>query len=142
VTLRLQMAQFPVYDLFSFLNVSGDMDNFATQTAWFKALAHPVRLQILSLLRYGGEVCVCHMEAALNRRQAYISQQLMILREAGLIDSRRDGRMVFYWIAEDRLPVLLGAAFGSLEARRLPPIDGCNCPSCTTVPIDRIEVRP
>jgi DNA-binding transcriptional ArsR family regulator len=50
----------------------------------FKALAHPVRLQILDMLR-SGEVCVCHMEAVLGKRQAYISQQLMVLRDAGLV---------------------------------------------------------
>jgi DNA-binding transcriptional ArsR family regulator len=51
---------------------------YTDATVRFKALAHPVRLQILDMLR-SGEVCVCHMETALGKRQAYISQQLMVL---------------------------------------------------------------
>ncbi|MEW6406696.1 MAG: permease [Chloroflexota bacterium] len=45
-------------------------------------LMHPARLGILDLLREG-EACVCHMEAVFGYRQAYISQQLMVLRDAG-----------------------------------------------------------
>ena len=43
-----------------------------------------------------GEACVCHLEAFLGYRQAYISQQLMALREAGLLIPRRDGKYIFY----------------------------------------------
>ncbi|HEX2621311.1 MAG TPA: metalloregulator ArsR/SmtB family transcription factor [Phototrophicaceae bacterium] len=60
----------------------------------FKGLAHPIRLQILDLLREG-EMGVCHIEAVLNKRQAYISQQLMMLRETGLVECRRDGLKVY-----------------------------------------------
>jgi DNA-binding transcriptional ArsR family regulator len=58
------------------------------QADLFRALMHPARLAILDLLR-AGEACVCHLEAHLGYRQAYLSQQLAILRTAGLIrDSR------------------------------------------------------
>ena len=43
-----------------------------------------------------GEQCVCHLEAVLGCRQAYISQHLMVLREAGLVEDRRDGARIFY----------------------------------------------
>ena len=56
----------------------------------FKVLTHPARLAILEILR-DGEHCVCHMEAHLGFRQAYISQQLSVLRDAGLVQDRRDG---------------------------------------------------
>lgn len=105
------------------------MPDFDTCAALFKALAHPVRLQILSLLR-AGEVCVCHMEAALGKRQAYISQQLMILREAGLIDSRKEGRQVFYWITEEQVLRLLDDLFGPAPAEN-PALEACSCPRCT-----------
>jgi DNA-binding transcriptional ArsR family regulator len=58
-------------------------------------IGQPVRIQIL-LMVGAGEVCVCHMEAALRMRQASISQHLMILRKAGLVSSRRDGRNIYY----------------------------------------------
>lgn len=66
------------------------MDTYKTQSDLLKAISHPARLAILDILR-GGEQCVCHIEAALNLRQAYISQQLMTLKDAGLVESRRDG---------------------------------------------------
>jgi ArsR family transcriptional regulator len=50
---------------------------------------------ILETLR-DGEQCVCHLEAVLGCRQAYISQHLMVLREAGLVEDRRDGARIFY----------------------------------------------
>lgn len=56
---------------------------------------HPERLAILEMLR-NGERCVCEIEDALGHRQAYVSQQLTVLRNAGLVESRRDGWRVFY----------------------------------------------
>ena len=59
-----------------------------------KAIAHPTRLRILEILGQG-EACVCHMTHLLGQRQPYISQQLMTLREAGLVRDRKDGVMVY-----------------------------------------------
>jgi ArsR family transcriptional regulator len=95
----------------------------------FKAMAHPARLQILDLLR-GGELCVCHIEAALNRRQAYVSQQLMALREAGLVESRRDGLQVYYRLADGRIDELLNLMHGPADQPGHTVIDGCPCPRC------------
>ena len=64
----------------------------------FKALAHPKRLAILETLR-DAERCVCEIEEALDLRQAYVSQQLTVLREAGLVCYRKDGWNVYYRIA-------------------------------------------
>jgi ArsR family transcriptional regulator len=96
----------------------------------FRALAHPVRLQILDLLR-SGEACVCHMETALNKRQAYISQQLMVLREAGLVDARKDGLQVFYQLTDDTTAQLLDTLFGSADDHKQVRLEGCSCPHCT-----------
>ena len=71
------------------------MDAYEIQSDLLKALSHSTRLAILNILR-DGEQCVCHMEATLNLRQAYISQQLMILKQAGLLESRRDGLNLYY----------------------------------------------
>src|SRR5690349_29500 len=51
------------------------------QARLFHALMHPARLTILNTLR-DGEACVCHLEARLGYRQAYLSQQLAALRAA------------------------------------------------------------
>ena len=61
-----------------------------------------MRLAILDILR-DGEQCVCHMEATLNLRQAYISQQLMILKDAGLVEARRDGLNLYYRVLKPEI---------------------------------------
>ncbi|MGC9467683.1 MAG: ArsR/SmtB family transcription factor [Anaerolineae bacterium] len=76
---------------------------------FFKALAHPKRLAILQVLR-DGEHCVCEIEAALDLRQAYVSQQLTVLREAGLVCYRKDGWNVYYRIARPEVYTLLEIA--------------------------------
>lgn len=78
------------------------MDSYDNQSEFLKALAHPTRLAILDILR-DGEQCVCHMEATLNSRQAYISQQLMILKNAGLVESRRDGLNLYYRVIKSEI---------------------------------------
>jgi ArsR family transcriptional regulator len=81
---------------------------FEAQAQLLKALTHPARLAILSILR-DGEHCVCHMEAHLGFRQAYLSQQLANLREAGLIQDRRDGWNIFYRVTDPRVYSILDA---------------------------------
>ena len=78
------------------------MDPYETQSDILKALSHPTRLAILDILR-DGEQCVCHMEATLNLRQAYISQQLMILKDAGLVEARRDGLNLYYRVLKPEI---------------------------------------
>lgn len=77
--------------------------------ALFRALAHPQRLAILEALE-GKELCVCDMEEVLGLRQAYVSQQLAVLREAGLVCFRRDGWNVLYRIARPEVYELLDLA--------------------------------
>ena len=98
-----------------------------------KAMGHPTRLLILNLLR-AGELCVCHLERMVDRRQAYVSQQLMVLREAGLVATRRDGLQVYYRLADPRIERVLTAA-GAPPAVAATPIAGCPCQLCTTIPI-------
>ncbi len=79
------------------------------QARIFKALMHPVRLQILDLLR-DGELCVCQIEGQLGQRQAYVSQQLAVLRRVGLIADRREGLNIYYRIVEPHVLAMLDAA--------------------------------
>ena len=107
------------------------------QARLFKVLMHPARLAILDILR-PGEACVCHMEAALGYRQAYISQHLMVLREAGLVQDRRDGLNVFYRATRPQIFAVMDAARraagGSAAAGRASParMRDCPCPHCQT----------
>jgi len=83
-----------------------------------RLIAHPARLEILNLLREG-EICVCQMEARLGYRQAFISQHLMALREAGLVANRRQGWKVFY---RPLRPGLFGLLDIAAETLNTPPV--------------------
>lgn len=119
------------------------MNGYEQTAVMLKALAHPVRLQILDLLGQEGEACVCHLETRLDQRQAYISQQLAKLREAGLVKDRREGLNVFYAPATKRIGQFideaksLAAALAAadeigLDFEAIPGVepDECLCPSC------------
>lgn len=111
--------------------------DFEKQARFFKALMHPARLAILDVLRYG-EQCVCHLEAALGYRQAYISQQLMLLRDAGIIEDRRNGWNIFYRVINPGIYTVIDAAhqltgtYCGLEPSRQyeKPLSNCPCPKC------------
>jgi len=64
----------------------------------FKALADERRIRIVALLAHG-ELCVCHVEAALGLTQPNASRQLGILRSAGVVEDRRKGSWVYYRLA-------------------------------------------
>ncbi len=65
----------------------------------FKALANPVRLDIIDLL-LEGEKCVCEIQQALNKyEQPHISKSLAKLKAVGLIKDRKDGLNVYYSLA-------------------------------------------
>lgn len=118
-------------------------DPYTLQAELFKALAHPVRLRILEVLAQG-EACVCHLTTLLAQRQPYVSQQLMQLRDAGLVLDRREGSIVYYTLSGPQIAHMLGEA-RSLLARSgvevvsqpVPPapLSGCPCPHCG--PADR-----
>ena len=78
-------------------------------SALFKALVHPARIAILDSLR-SGEQCVCHLETHLGYRQAYISQQLAVLRTTGLIQDNRDGLNIYYRIIRPEVFALIDVA--------------------------------
>ena len=73
---------------------------------FLRALAHPTRLQILCRL-LNGEAAVAAFESELGLKQPNLSQQLGLLREAGLVTARREAKSIFYSLADDKVrPVL------------------------------------
>ena len=94
----------------------------------FSLLSHQPRLRILDELRRG-EACVCHLQAVLGRPQAYVSQQLSVLREASVVTDRRDGLFVFYRLADQSVERLLQQILG--PAGEPKPVPGCPCPRCS-----------
>lgn len=70
--------------------------------AFLRALANPSRLMLLCEL-LGGERNVGDLERSLGLGQAYVSQQLARLRAEGMVTSRKDGRIVYYALSDDRV---------------------------------------
>ena len=96
-----------------------------------QTIGQAARLQILLAIGEG-ETCVCHLEAAFGWRQAYLSQHLMALRKAGLLDARRDGRFIHYRLNDPRLLAILrqAAEVQGIGLPELSPSPDCHCPNC------------
>src|SRR5258708_7936614 len=69
----------------------------------FKALSDPDRVRIVALLAHG-ELCVCHIEEALDDSQPSVSRHLAMLRAAGVVESRREGNWVYYQLCVQSNP--------------------------------------
>ena len=115
------------------------MNVYQQQAELFRALAHPVRLRILDILSWQ-EACVCHLTAVLRKRQPYVSQQLSMLRDAGLVTDRREGTLIYYRLRDERIAELLTVGRHAVPGEEslsggrpdVPdrPVPGCPCPRC------------
>lgn len=83
-------------------NVQGDERIYKLHAELCKTLANPTRLKILSLLR-DGEKSVSELTAVTGVRQATISQHLAVLRQRGVVSTRKDGANIFYKIANPKM---------------------------------------
>ncbi|MHB8806262.1 MAG: ArsR/SmtB family transcription factor [Anaerolineaceae bacterium] len=100
-------------------------------------LGNPFRIQIILAIGEG-EACVCHLETVLNKRQAYISQHLMALRDGGILETRREGKYIFYKLSNPKVFELIRAAglLAGVEKKDLPElqiplqVNKCVCPHC------------
>ena len=102
----------------------------ARAAALFHALSDETRLGILEMLR-GGERCVCDLQADLGAAQSRLSFHLRVLREAGLVTDRREGRWSYYAVVPEALAEVHDAAVAlrpeAPRARRAPlrTVGGC-----------------
>src|ERR671914_373702 len=71
-------------------------------TRLFHALSDPTRLSIVERLRFG-ERCVCDLTDALDAAQSRLSFHLKVLKDAGLVNDRRDGRWMYYTLNPEAL---------------------------------------
>jgi ArsR family transcriptional regulator len=87
-----------------------------TQAArWFHALADETRLRIIDCL-LECEQCVCDLTEALQTGQSRLSFHLKILKEAGILKDRREGRWIYYSLDEETLEQI-GDLLGSLKSK-------------------------
>jgi DNA-binding transcriptional ArsR family regulator len=112
------------------------MNPYRTKANLLRLMAHPIRLQILEALLLDSE-CVCHLAALMHKPQPYVSQQLAVLRNAGVIVDEKEGTNVFYGLADgaaaDQVAAILRAVAGeklTLEVKGHQHVVGCYCPKC------------
>jgi len=84
-----------IYDISYILNMTIDTNTF------FSALANDIRLRCLVLMQLEGELCVCELTHALELSQPMISRHLALLRETGLVETRRAGQWMYYKLHPD-----------------------------------------
>lgn len=104
-------------------------------------IGQPSRIQIILAIGKR-EVCVCHLETVLNQRQAFISQHLKQLREAGFVITERKSRHIYYKLSNPNLIDLIrttASVIGNTDwidaALTNQPVQNCLCPECTHTPI-------
>ena len=73
----------------------------------FKGFADPTRVHILTLLQQHGELCVTEIAEAVELSQSAISHQLRVLKQMHLIKFRRDGKNLWYSLADDHVKTIL-----------------------------------
>jgi ArsR family transcriptional regulator, arsenate/arsenite/antimonite-responsive transcriptional repressor len=96
-----------------------------TQAAqWFHALSDETRLHVIELLA-DGERCVCDLQGAVGAAQSRLSFHLKVLRDAGLVNDRRQGRWVYYSVRPEALNGM--AAFLREREPGEGPRGGCAC---------------
>ena len=86
------------------------MDNAITASQFLKAISHEGRLMILCYLA-SGEKSVTDLEELLSSRQAAVSQQLSRLRLEGLVEARREGKAIYYTLADKRATRILDVVY-------------------------------
>ena len=80
----------------------------------FKVFGDSTRIRILFVL-FEAEVCVCDLAEALNMTQSAISHQLRILKQSKLVTSRRDGKQVFYSLADGHVRTIIAQGREHIE---------------------------
>jgi DNA-binding transcriptional ArsR family regulator len=80
----------------------------------FRVLADPTRVLILEALREAGELCVLHLAEAVGMSQSAVSHNLRLLRQAGLVARRREGRLVYYRPDDEHVTGLIALCAGHM----------------------------
>lgn len=88
----------------------------------FKVLGDPTRIRIIASL-LDGEMCVYNLSEALEMGQSAISHQLRILRSAGLVRPRRDGKTVYYSIDDEHIELIYDIGLAHILHRKVSPAE-------------------
>lgn len=81
----------------------------------FKLLGDPTRARLLYALLEAGELCVCDLAETIGVPESSVSHALRLLRTAGIVRNRRDGRMIYYSLADSHVRLLLDLSLEHLR---------------------------
>lgn len=84
-----------------------DLDEAADLAEMFRLLGDPTRVRVLYALLEAGELCVCDIAAVVGVSESKVSQGMRLLRGAGVVRNRRDGRNVYYRLDDAHVRLLL-----------------------------------
>ena len=91
-----------------------DEDMLCDLADLFKIFGDTTRMRILYSL-FESELCVCAIAELLGMTQSAISHQLRILKNAKLVSSRREGKSIFYFLADDHVRTIIGQGKEHIE---------------------------
>ena len=80
---------------------------------FFKVFADTTRIRILCVL-FQSEMCVCDLAEVLGMTQSAISHQLRMLKQMKLVKNRREGKTVFYSLADDHIQTIMNGAYSGI----------------------------
>ena len=87
-------------------------ENLEKAASMLKAIAHPTRISIIGCLEEGQKLTVTEIHKKLGIEQATTSHHLGILRDKGVLSSKREGKNIYYFLKHETLKVLLGCVRG------------------------------
>jgi ArsR family transcriptional regulator len=91
-----------------------DEDEMYDLAELFKVFGDSSRIKILFAL-FSNEICVCDLAESLGMTQSAVSHQLKILKTAGLVKARRDGKQMIYSLADDHVRTIMGQGKEHIE---------------------------
>lgn len=91
-------------------------EKIANLSLFFKAVCDETRIKILHCLSLG-RLCVCDLAALQNVTASAVSHQLRVLKQAGLVKSCRQGKVVYYQLADEHVNIILACALEHVSER-------------------------
>lgn len=99
----------------------------AKAASFFKVVGNDTRMKILCTIA-NEEICVDDIAAGVNMTKSAVSHQLKILKDEGLVKSRRDGKNIYYSLDDQHVTDILEIAFTHIEHKSHGK--DCHCQSC------------
>ncbi len=95
-----------------------DLETLYDLSELFKVFGDSTRIRIIAAL-FDGEMCVYHLAEFLDMGQSAISHQLRILRSAGLVRPRREGKTIFYSLDDEHIELIYNVGLAHIKEKKL-----------------------